>query len=274
MSADNNETGLAPYMGTLPWSKQSDKNLLCDNGEGIHYVIVDYGIGGEAKAYAELLKINKRLPTVTAELVQARDFTQAFKSQLHESKRNWILVHVWGTLVWYGHGMWITPQAGDIVGYHGGAGDRGWCPVQDPDTVYSSDPADPQISKWRYLKGLEEVLTYGSPLDAPKQIFVAEDSTDPQTLRLFVDRIKKLVEGCNIKVTLKPYSKLIAEPHDGWTSVAVALEKDREKHQGILQLARDKVEKERKERKNGPDKFLEGAKGDTGIIGCCGGPRG
>jgi len=264
MSADTDKTGPIPDMRTVPWAEQSDQNLLCRNGEPMHYVIVDYGIGGEAKAYAELMEINKRLPTVTAELVQARDFTHAYKAQLYASERNWILVHICNTLAWRGHGMWITRHTGDIVAYHGGSGDKGWCAPMDPGMVYSNDYANPQLSKHSFIKGLEETLEHGSPLDYPKQIFVAENTTDDKDFRKFVDRIKTLVKQYDIKVILKPYEQLIMQAPDTWSNVFLGLEKDRAQHESILQIMSLKV---RKEIKNGPKKPLEGLKGDTGYHG-------
>lgn len=248
---------------TVPWTELGDATLLPDCQQ-LHYVIVDYGIGGESKAYAQLMEVNKRLPGVTAELVQARDFTYTYKAQLYASERNWMLTHIIGTINWHGHGAWITSDTGHLVAWHGGAGDRGWCAPQDPGVVYTTDPDDPQIaSSYRHLRGLAEVLANGSPLDYPSRLFIAEDTCDPREFTRFVKRIKELVKKHDIKIVLKPYDQMILKPSGCQSDVFIGLEKDRERHQTILNTERSKM---RGEIKGGPKKPLEGLKGDRG---CC-----
>lgn len=270
MSVDTNKSDPFATMETVAWTDIMYDKLQRDVGLPLHFVIVDYGIGGEAKAYAQLMEVNKSLPQVTAELVSARDFTHEYKAQLYASDRSWGLVHIRGTLRWYGHGAWITPTDGNLIAWHGGAGDKGWCPPQDPGMVYSNDYTNPQLSKHNFLKGLEEILEHGSPLDRPEKIFVAEDTTDPHAFRVFTNRVKELVKGYDIKVMLKPYEWLVTQQPNSWTSVFIGLEKDREKHQSVLETI---VLKARKEIKSGPKKPLEGPIGVRGDHGCCRGSR-
>lgn len=269
MTADTNKAGPFAGMETVAWADVMwDDKLQRGTGEPLHFVIVDYGIGGEAKAYAQLMEVNKSLPQVTAELVPARDFTHKYKAQLYASDRRWGLVHIRGTLCWYGHGAWITPTDGNLIAWHGGAGDRGWCAPQDPGMVYTTDPNDPQIANsYSYLRGLAEVLEKGSPLDYPKRIFIADDTCDSRELGQLVKRVKELVKEHDIKIVLRQYGQMIMKVSGDRSDVFIGLEKDRQYHETLLNTERAKM---RGEIKSGPKKPLEGIKGDRG---CCGRTR-
>ncbi|AUG86046.1 hypothetical protein FDJ23_gp259 [Erwinia phage vB_EamM_Desertfox] len=175
--------------------------------EPMHFVVVDYDTGSEAKAFQQLTELAEKLDYVSVERIAAADFTPARTRALNEREGGWHYCHLMGECR-YGRGGIIIGEGGGWTGAHGGAGDVGMAATpNDGSILYQTDCNDPVVGR-RKFKTVRDVMEKASPYDWPVEICVVGNRRDPEVVALS-QAVFKSVGSRNIKVTAKTHQEMM-----------------------------------------------------------------